>query len=61
LEKLKEIGRCSAAEWARAMGYGDNRNGVTTVIKRIKKIMPERLIVYYNTRPRLYEAVIEEN
>jgi len=61
LEKLKEIGRCSAAEWARAMGYGDNRNGVTTVIKRIKKTMPERLIVYYNTRPRLYEAVIEEN
>jgi hypothetical protein len=57
LEKLKEVGRCSAAEWARAMGYGDNRNGVTTVIKRIKKVMPDRLVVYYNTRPRLYEAV----
>ena len=61
MEKLKEIGRCSAAQWARAMGYGDNRNGVTTVIKRIKKTMPERLIIYYNTRPRLYEAAIEEN
>ena len=56
LEKLKEIGRASAAEWARAMGYGDNRNGVTTVIKRIRKTMPERLIIYYNQRPRLYEA-----
>jgi hypothetical protein len=61
LEKLQEIGRSSAAEWARAMGYGDNRNGVTTVIKRIKKTMPGRLLIYYNTRPRLYEAVVEEN
>ncbi len=43
------------------MGYGENRNGVTTVIKRIKKIMPERLTVYYNARPRLYEAVQGEN
>ena len=61
LEKLKEIGRCSAAEWARAMGYGENRNGVTTVIKRIKKTMPDKLQIYYNTRPRLYEAAREEN
>ncbi|MHA2035168.1 MAG: hypothetical protein ACW98X_01965 [Promethearchaeota archaeon] len=56
LEKLSEIGRSSAAEWARAMGYGDNRNGVTTVIKRIRKTMPERLRIFYNQRPRLYEA-----
>ncbi len=56
LEKLREIGRSSAAEWATAMGYGDNRNGVTTVIKRIRKTMPEKLIVYFNKRPRLYEA-----
>ncbi len=57
LEKLREIGRSSSAEWARAMGYGENRNGVTTVIKRIKKTMPERLMIYYNARPRLYEVV----
>ncbi|MHA2283361.1 MAG: hypothetical protein ACXAC5_21180 [Promethearchaeota archaeon] len=56
LEKLKEIGRSSAAEWARAMGYGENRNGVTTVIKRIRKTMPEKLVIYFNKRPRLYEA-----
>ena len=61
LEKLSEIGRSSAAEWARAMGYGENRNGVTTVIKRIKKTMPGKIHIYYNTRPRLYEAVIEQN
>ena len=57
LEKLREIGRCSAAEWAAAMGYGENRNGVTTVIKRIRKNMPEKLKVYYEKRPRLYEAL----
>ncbi|MHA1916181.1 MAG: hypothetical protein ACW986_17635 [Promethearchaeota archaeon] len=57
LEKLSEIGRCSAAEWAAAMGYGENRNGVTTVIKRIRKNMPDRLKVYYEKRPRLYEAL----
>ena len=42
------------------MGYGENRNGVTTVIKRIKNTMPEKLMVYYNTRPRLYEAIKEK-
>jgi len=56
LEKLREIGRSSAAEWATAMGYGENRNGVTTVIKRIRKTMPEKLVIHYNKRPRLYEA-----
>ena len=43
LEKLREIGR-------------DNRNGVTTVIKRIRRTMPDKLVIYYNQRPRLYEA-----
>ncbi len=57
LEKLREIGRSSASEWARAMGYGENRNGVTTVIKRIRKTMPEKLRIYYNKRPRLYQAL----
>ena len=56
LDKLKEIGRASANEWAVAMGYGHNRNGVAAVIKRIKKNMPEKLRVYSSTRPRLYEA-----
>jgi len=55
LEKLEEIGRSSAAEWATAMGYGENRNGVTTVIKRIRKTMPEKLKIYFEKRPRLYE------
>jgi hypothetical protein len=39
------------------MGYGENRNGVTTVIKRIKKTTPEKLRIFYNKRPRLYQAL----
>lgn len=39
------------------MGYGENRNGVTTVIKRIKKTTPDKLRIYYNKRPRLYQAL----
>ncbi len=57
LDKLKEIGVSTAAEWAAAMGYGHNRNGVVHVIDRIKKTMPEKLEVYYEKRPRLYKAI----
>ncbi|MFX1573756.1 MAG: hypothetical protein ACFFB0_13485 [Promethearchaeota archaeon] len=57
LDKLKEIGVSTAAEWAAAMGYGHNRNGVVHVINRIKRKMPEKLEIYYNKRPRLYKAI----
>ena len=56
LDKLKEIGISSSAQRSSAMGY-DSRNGLSRVIMRIKKNMPERLKVYSNKRPRLYEAV----
>jgi hypothetical protein len=55
LEKLKEIGNSTLAEWSMAMGY-NSPNGLVKVIKRIKKTMPERLKVYYDRKPRQYEA-----
>ncbi len=56
LDKLKEIGISSAAEWSVAMGYG-SPNGLAKVIKRIKNTMPEKLRVHYDRKPRQYEAV----
>jgi len=56
LDKLKEIGISSGAEWSISMGY-ESRNGLTKVIRRIKETMPEKLIIYYNKKPRQYEAV----
>jgi len=58
LDKLKEIGRSSVAEWSIAMGYNSS-NGLIKVIKRIQKIMPEKLIIHNDRKPRLYEAVLE--
>jgi hypothetical protein len=55
LDKLKEIGISSVAEWSMAMGYKSS-NGLSKIIKRIKKNMPEKLIIHYNKRPRRYEA-----
>ncbi|MFX0034327.1 MAG: hypothetical protein ACFE9I_01645 [Candidatus Hermodarchaeota archaeon] len=55
LEKLKEIGTASLGEWSIAMGYA-SPNGLLKVVKRIKKTMPEKLIIYYNRKPRKYEA-----
>ncbi|MFX1329340.1 MAG: hypothetical protein ACFE91_14520 [Promethearchaeota archaeon] len=55
LEKLKEIGTSSLGEWSIAMGYA-SPNGLVKVVKRIKKTMPEKLIIYYNRKPRKYEA-----
>ena len=57
LDKLREIGVSTAAEWAAALGYQNNRNGVVHVINRIKKKMPEKLEIYYEKRPRLYKAI----
>ncbi len=56
LDRLKEIGISSSAEWSNAMGY-DSRNGLSRVIMRIKKNMPEKLRVYDNRRPQQYEAL----
>ena len=55
LDKLKELGRSSVAEWSMAMGYNSS-NGLIKVIKRIQETTPEKLIIYYNTKPRLYQA-----
>ncbi len=56
LEKLKEIGISSVAEWSMAMGY-KSPNGLSKVIKRIKERMPEKLIIHTNKKPRKYEAL----
>jgi len=56
LDKLKEIGRSSVAEWSMAMGYNSS-NGLIKVIKRIQKTMPEKLIIHYDKKPRRYEAL----
>lgn len=58
LDKLKEIGRSSVADWSMAMGYKSS-NGLIKVIKRIQKTMPEKLIIYMDRKPRLYEAFPE--
>lgn len=55
LDKLKEIGISSVSEWSLAMGYASS-NGLTKVIRRIKERMPEKIIIYYNKKPRQYEA-----
>lgn len=55
LEKLKEIGESSVAEWSIAMGYS-SPNGLIKVIRRIQNTMPDKLKVYYNKKPRKYEA-----
>ena len=56
LDKLKEIGISSAAEWSMAMGYS-SPNGLIKVIKRIQKTMPDKLKIQNEKKPRRYEAV----
>lgn len=56
LDKLKEIGRSTAREWCTAMGY-HTPNSLAKVIRRIKAKSPEKLKIYGNRKPRLYEAV----
>jgi len=58
LDKLRELGKSSVAEWSMAMGYKSS-NDLIKVIKRIQKTMPEKLLISYNRKPRLYEAVLE--
>ena len=56
LDKLKEIGISSSAVWSVAMGY-NSPNGLAKIIRRIKKTMPEKLKIYYDRKPRRYEAI----
>jgi len=55
LDKLKELGISTSAEWSAAMGY-ESANGLAKVIRRINIIMPDSLKVY-NNKPRRYEAL----
>ncbi len=56
LDKLKEIGRTTAREWSFAMGY-THRSSLAKIIKRIEKRYPDKLKIYDNRFPRLYEAL----
>ncbi len=50
------MGRCTASEWASAMGY-DTHNALAKVIRRIVNDMPEKLLVNSTRKPRYYQAV----
>jgi len=56
LDKLKEIGNSSIAEWSMAMGY-NSPNGLIKVVKRIEKTMPGKLKIEVEKKPRRYEAI----
>ena len=56
LDKLKELGKSTASEWASAMGY-ETHNALAKVIRRIVKDTPEKLIVNCNRKPRYYQAI----
>ncbi len=56
LDKLKELGKSTASEWANAMGY-ETHNALAKVIKRIVNDTPDKLIVHYNRKPRYYQAI----
>ena len=56
LDKLKEIGKSTAREWSFAMGY-NHRSSLAKIIRRIKERYPEKLKIYEDKYPRLYEAM----
>jgi len=56
LDKLKELGKSTAGEWANAMGY-NTHNALSKVIRRIVTDTPEKLIVVYDHKPRYYQAI----
>jgi len=56
LDKLKEIGRSTARDWSFAMGY-NHRSSLAKIIRRIKERYPEKLKIYEDRYPRLYEAI----
>ena len=56
LDKLKELGKSTASEWASAMGY-ETHNALAKVIRRIAKETPDKLIINYDRKPRYYQAI----
>ena len=56
LDKLKEVGRSTASEWASAMGY-DTHNALNKVIRRIVNDTPEKILVNSSRKPRYYQAI----
>ena len=56
LDKLKEVGRSTAAQWAVAMGY-TNPNALRKVIRRILTHTPEKMEIHGEKIPRYYIAV----
>jgi len=56
LDKLKEMGRSTARDWSFAMGY-THRSSLAKIIKRIKERYPDKLKIYDNRFPRVYEAL----
>jgi hypothetical protein len=56
LDRLKEVGRSTAAQWAIAMGY-TNPNALRKVIRRILTHAPEKISILGEKIPRFYEAV----
>ena len=57
LKKLNEKagGGVTAREWTKALGY-KHQNSLVRVVNRILKNYPEKIRVYNERRPRLYEA-----
>ncbi len=57
LKKLnKKQGPVPAKVWTGALGY-KHQNSLVRVINRVKKNCPEKLKIYKDRRPRLYEAI----
>ena len=56
LDKLKEMGRTTARNWSFAMGY-THRSSLAKIIKRIKERYPDKLKIFDNRFPRVYEAL----
>jgi len=56
LDRLKEVGRSTAAQWAIAMGY-TNPNSLRKVIRRILTHTPEKMEIHGEKIPRFYVAV----
>jgi len=56
LDKLKEMGRSTARDWSFAMGY-THRSSLAKIIKRIKERYPDKLKIFDNRFPRVYEAM----
>jgi len=56
IDKLRELGNATAAEWADAMGY-NRPNALAKVIKRILREYSEQIEVTCIKKPRRYKAL----